>query len=226
MSWSRLVHDPVEVAQALADPGDALDLRATAALDDAWRELGFYEVAPGELARPLDVVLPTVADTEALGHRLAGDLRAGDLVLLSGPLGAGKTALARGLGAGLGVRGPVTSPTFVLARRHEGPVPMVHVDAYRLRDGPIDLDDLDLDAGDAVTVVEWGEGLAELAGPRLHVVLHRGGILAVEGSGTMVSADESRLAQVTAQGGRWSVVQPPRTQSGNGARRHYPLAPS
>ena len=113
--------------------------------------------------RPVE--LPTPADTERLGRELGARLRAGDLVVLSGPLGAGKTVLARGIGAGLGVSGPVTSPTFVIAREHPaGPrgVPLVHVDAYRL-DGLDELDDLDLDTDllDAAVVVEWGEGLAE-----------------------------------------------------------------
>lgn len=110
--------------------------------------------------------LATAEDTRAFGRRLAGILRAGDLVLLSGPLGAGKTALAQGIGAGLGVAGPITSPTFVIARVHRGPIPLVHADAYRLGDRPdprAEIDDLDLDASieDAVTVVEWGEGLVE-----------------------------------------------------------------
>jgi tRNA threonylcarbamoyladenosine biosynthesis protein TsaE len=107
--------------------------------------------------------LPTVADTQDFGRRLAGLLQAGDLVVLAGPLGAGKTALTQGIGAGLGVPGPVTSPTFVLARVHRGGrVPLVHVDAYRLS-GMADVDNLDLDAttAEAVTVVEWGHGLVE-----------------------------------------------------------------
>ncbi|MDT4994960.1 MAG: tRNA threonylcarbamoyladenosine biosynthesis protein TsaE [Actinoplanes sp.] len=110
--------------------------------------------------------LATVADTQTFGKRLAGVLRAGDLLLLTGPLGAGKTALAQGIGAGLGVRGAVTSPTFVIARVHPGALPLVHADAYRLGtavDPRAEIDDLDLDASadDAVTVVEWGEGLVE-----------------------------------------------------------------
>jgi tRNA threonylcarbamoyladenosine biosynthesis protein TsaE len=110
--------------------------------------------------------LTTVEDTREFGRRLAAILRAGDLVLLTGPLGAGKTALTQGIGQGLGVRGDVTSPTFVIARVHPGAVPLVHADAYRLGDRPhplAEIDDLDLDASaeDAVTVVEWGEGLAE-----------------------------------------------------------------
>ncbi|AXY53210.1 tRNA (adenosine(37)-N6)-threonylcarbamoyltransferase complex ATPase subunit type 1 TsaE [Rhodococcus ruber] len=130
--------------------------------------------------------LPTVEDTEALGRRLAEQLHAGDLVVLDGPLGAGKTALTRGIAAGLGVQGRVTSPTFVIAREHrpggrtEGePVGMIHVDAYRLGDGPNALDeldalDLDTDLTAAVVVVEWGEGLVEALTERhLRVRLRR-----------------------------------------------------
>jgi tRNA threonylcarbamoyladenosine biosynthesis protein TsaE len=122
--------------------------------------------------------LPAPADTEELGRALGTLLRAGDLVLLAGPLGAGKTVLARGIAAGLGVRGPVTSPTFVIAREHPpGPrgVALVHADAYRLG-GLDELDDLDLDTDlvDAVVVVEWGEGVAErLAEEHLLVRLQR-----------------------------------------------------
>jgi tRNA threonylcarbamoyladenosine biosynthesis protein TsaE len=110
--------------------------------------------------------LATVDDTRAFGRRLAGALHAGDLLLLTGPLGAGKTALAQGIGAGLGVQGAVTSPTFVIARVHKGEIPLVHADAYRLGDAAdprAEIDDLDLDASaeDAVTLVEWGEGLVE-----------------------------------------------------------------
>ncbi|NUO59114.1 MAG: tRNA (adenosine(37)-N6)-threonylcarbamoyltransferase complex ATPase subunit type 1 TsaE [Hamadaea sp.] len=116
--------------------------------------------------------LSKVEDTHAYGAELARLLRAGDLVILTGPLGAGKTALAQGIGAGLRVLGDVTSPTFVIARVHRpdvhagGTVPMVHVDAYRLgmvRDPRAEVDDLDLDADidDSVTLVEWGEGMVE-----------------------------------------------------------------
>jgi tRNA threonylcarbamoyladenosine biosynthesis protein TsaE len=108
-------------------------------------------------------VLPTPEDTHALGRSLARVLQAGDLVVLVGPLGAGKTALTQGIGAGLGVREPVTSPTFVISRVHRGGrLPLVHVDAYRLG-GVADVDDLDLDAStdESVTVVEWGQGLVE-----------------------------------------------------------------
>ena len=114
--------------------------------------------------------VPTDVAMRDLGERLARLLRAGDLVVLSGPLGAGKTTLVQGIGTGLGVRGPVTSPTFVIARVHQGPVvPLVHADAYRLG-SVIEVDDLDLDTANSVTVVEWGEGLAEgLADDRLEI---------------------------------------------------------
>jgi tRNA threonylcarbamoyladenosine biosynthesis protein TsaE len=133
----------------------------------------------------VELELPLPADTEALGERLAAGLRAGDLVVLAGPLGAGKTVLVRGLARGLGVSGHVTSPTFVIAREHRplpgGPgVPLVHVDAYRLgstgAEGTAELDDLDLDTEltEAVVAVEWGEGVAErLAADHLLVRLDR-----------------------------------------------------
>lgn len=120
--------------------------------------------------------LPTAADTMALGVRLGRQLRAGDVVVLTGPLGAGKTVLAKGIAAAMDVDGPVTSPTYVLARLHrprsaDAPA-MIHVDMYRLldhggdRDGAdllAELDSLDLDTelDDAVVVVEWGDSLAE-----------------------------------------------------------------
>ncbi|KHK99853.1 hypothetical protein LK09_00480 [Microbacterium mangrovi] len=114
-----------------------------------------------ELVGRHDIVSP--ADMEQLGRRMGGMLRAGDVVVLTGPLGAGKTTLTRGIGAGLGVRGPVQSPTFVLARTHPslvGGVPLVHMDAYRLGSAA-ELDDLDVDVEGSVVVVEWGRGLAD-----------------------------------------------------------------
>lgn len=121
-------------------------------------------------------LLATPQDTFEFGRRLAELLHPGDLVVLTGPLGAGKTALTQGIGAGLGVRGRVVSPTFVIARVHPGGrIPLVHVDAYRL--GSLDeVDDMDLDVAvaDSVTVVEWGAGLVEqLADARLEVTLTR-----------------------------------------------------
>lgn len=207
MSWSRQVRDPAEARAALADPGDALDLRAAAALDDQWAALGFTPLVPGELVRPLDMALTSVEQTRALGVRLAGGLRAGDLVVLSGPLGAGKTVLAQGIGVGLKVQGAVTSPTFVLARVHRGPLPLVHVDVYRLRaaGGPLDLDDLDLDEelGHGVTVVEWGEGLVEdVSDARLQISLERG-------SGTGPEGPDGRIVRVRPHGVRWATVQLP-----------------
>ena len=123
-------------------------------------------------------------------------MRAGDLVVLAGSLGAGKTTLTQGIGLGLGVRGPVTSPTFVIARVHPGPVPLVHVDAYRL--GSLaEVADLDLEASlsDSVTVVEWGTGLVEgLADDRLEVTL------------TRPSDDETRTVTVRGVGPRWTAA--------------------
>ncbi|QOD10056.1 tRNA (adenosine(37)-N6)-threonylcarbamoyltransferase complex ATPase subunit type 1 TsaE [Rathayibacter toxicus] len=124
--------------------------------------------------RSVDVVDPE-AMTQ-LGRSLGAVLRAGDLLVLTGPLGAGKTTLTRGLGKGLGVRGPVTSPTFVIARTHpslrEGP-PLVHVDAYRLSSSA-ELDDLDLDFAHSVVVVEWGAGMLDgVADSWLEVVIDR-----------------------------------------------------
>jgi tRNA threonylcarbamoyladenosine biosynthesis protein TsaE len=146
------------------------------------------------------VDVPDADTMRALGRRLAALLRPGDLVLVSGPLGAGKTTLVQGVGAGLGVRGPVTSPTFVIARVHpslgDGP-PLVHVDAYRLADG-WEVDDLDLDASlaDAVTVVEWGEDKVEmLADDRLEVHVERG-------------ADDVRRVEVVGVGARWAGAEP------------------
>lgn len=126
---------------------------------------------PGEPPPSLraEIGVPTAARMRALGRRLAPMLRPGDLIVLNGPLGAGKTTLVQGIGEGLHVRGPVTSPTFVIARVHPplggGPA-LVHVDAYRLS-SPAEVDDLDLDADleRSVTVVEWGGGLVEELAP-------------------------------------------------------------
>src|SRR6516162_25013 len=130
---------------------------------------------PDQVAGPAaTVTVPTAAAMRALGTRLADLLRAGDLVILIGDLGAGKTTLVQGIGAGLEVRGPITSPTFVIARVHpslSGGPTLVHADAYRLN-SPAEVDDLDLDASleTSVTVVEWGGGLVEgLAPDRLDV---------------------------------------------------------
>jgi tRNA threonylcarbamoyladenosine biosynthesis protein TsaE len=142
--------------------------------------------------------LATVEDTRELGRRLAGVLRPGDLVLLTGPLGAGKTALVQGIGAGLEVQGDVTSPTFVIARVHRGPVPLVHADAYRLGDKPdprLEIDDLDLDASaeEAVTVVEWGEGMVEhLNDEYLQVRIDR-------------LDDDTRVIDLMPNGGDWAA---------------------
>jgi tRNA threonylcarbamoyladenosine biosynthesis protein TsaE len=151
---------------------------------DFWRGHEFVETARRapyvELRRAVPRTYPAPdADTmRDLGRMVGGLVRAGDLVVLSGELGAGKTTFAQGVGAGLGVRGEVTSPTFVIARVHpslSGGPALVHVDAYRL--GGIDeLDDLDLDASldESVTVVEWGTGIAEgLADARLEVRIAR-----------------------------------------------------
>ncbi|MDQ4104232.1 MAG: tRNA (adenosine(37)-N6)-threonylcarbamoyltransferase complex ATPase subunit type 1 TsaE [Actinomycetota bacterium] len=142
--------------------------------------------------------LVTPADTERLGRAVGERLCPGDVVVLSGPLGAGKTVLARGIGAGLGVRGPVTSPTFVIAREHPAlsggrGVPLVHVDAYRLG-GIAELDDLDLDTDllAAAVVVEWGEGLAErLADEHLLIRLQR------LSAGSSDGGDQRRVAQLS-----------------------------
>ncbi|MGP3932553.1 tRNA (adenosine(37)-N6)-threonylcarbamoyltransferase complex ATPase subunit type 1 TsaE [Nonomuraea sp. KM88] len=141
--------------------------------------------------------LATPEDMRAYGARLAVRLRPGDLLVLSGPLGAGKTTLVQGIAEGLKVRGPITSPTFVIARVHpslrQGP-PLVHVDAYRLG-GDLEVDDLDLDASleESVTVVEWGEGLVEgLADDRLEIHIDR------------EAGDEARLVTLRGVGERWA----------------------
>ncbi|WP_433474639.1 tRNA (adenosine(37)-N6)-threonylcarbamoyltransferase complex ATPase subunit type 1 TsaE [Spirillospora sp. CA-142024] len=147
------------------------------------------------------VTVPTAEDMRELGVRLAGLLGAGDLLVLTGHLGAGKTTLTQGIGEGLKVRGPITSPTFVIARVHPslaGGPSLVHVDAYRLG-GFAELDDLDLDASvaESVTIVEWGEGLAEgLAEDRLEMIISRG-----DGPG------EEREVRIVGVGRRWSDLE-------------------
>ena len=141
----------------------------------------------------------TAASMQDLGERLGRQCRPGDLVLLVGDLGSGKTTLVQGLGRALQVNERVTSPTFVIARVHETPAglpTLVHVDAYRLG-AAVELDDLDLDAGiaESVTVVEWGQGKAEqLAGDHLIVQITR----------SQDAADESRQVELIAVGDRWT----------------------
>ena len=142
------------------------------------------------------------AEMEALGRALGDALRAGDLVVLTGPLGAGKTTLTRGIAAGLGVRGRVQSPTFVIARTHpslgDGP-PLVHVDAYRLGSFA-ELEDLDLEVSldDSVTLVEWGAGIAEGLGD---------GYLEVDIRRTLDPEDETRWIFFTPIGERWTAAR-------------------
>lgn len=147
--------------------------------------------------------LPTDLDTRALGERIGSLLRSGDLVVLTGQLGAGKTTLTQGLARGLKVRGPITSPTFVIARVHPslvGGPSLVHVDAYRLG-GEAELDDLDLDESleESVTVVEWGHGLADHLSPELlEVELVR--------SGSEDGDQQARTGILRGVGPRWSQL--------------------
>ena len=128
-----------------------------------------------------------------LGLKIASHLRAGDLVLVNGPLGAGKTVLAQGVGAGLGVTG-ITSPTFVISRVHKAVVPFIHVDAYRLLDSEnpnLYLDDLDLDIASSITFIEWGGAeSARLSEDRLEVTIDR--------------SDDVRKVEIKAVGARWA----------------------
>lgn len=184
-----------------------------------------------------EVSAATAADMRALGRRLATVLTAGDLVILSGPLGAGKTTLTQGIGEGLGIRGPVTSPTFVIARVHPplqgaqraaaalGPPAggrtgsrpaLVHADAYRLGSA-LELDDLDLDTdtGTSVTVVEWGEGVAEgLAEDRLEITIIPGP--AAPGHALAQEPESSpRTVRVRGVGERWRDIQLPPASGGD-----------
>jgi tRNA threonylcarbamoyladenosine biosynthesis protein TsaE len=128
-----------------------------------------------------------------LGISLSAQLKAGDLVLINGPLGAGKTVLAQGIGKGLGID-DITSPTFVISRTHKGVLPMIHVDAYRLIDTKnpsLYLDDLDLDIENSVTVVEWGGAeSARLSEDRLEITIDR--------------TNEIRQVEIKAIGARWN----------------------
>jgi tRNA threonylcarbamoyladenosine biosynthesis protein TsaE len=183
------------------------------------QQAGTQQRDAADFVTEVSVDLADADATRAYGAALAGLLRAGDLVVLTGDLGAGKTTLTQGIGSGLHVRGAVASPTFVIARVHP-PLPrpdgsagptLVHVDAYRL--GSLDeVDALDLDASldEAVTVVEWGEGLVEsLADDRLEVALRRP-------RGEQASLDEDadaaagvRTVTVRARGDRWRGVALP-----------------
>ncbi|MDX2559902.1 tRNA (adenosine(37)-N6)-threonylcarbamoyltransferase complex ATPase subunit type 1 TsaE [Streptomyces sp. TX20-6-3] len=147
------------------------------------------------------LAIDSAQQMQELGRRLAKILRPGDLVMLTGELGAGKTTLTRGLGEGLGVRGAVTSPTFVIARVHPslvgGPA-LVHVDAYRLGGGLDEMEDLDLDVSlpESVVVVEWGDGkVEELTDDRLHLLIHR-----VTGD----TDDDRRTVVLRGIGPRWA----------------------
>ena len=162
----------------------------------------------GQWCVPAEVRIATAAEMRDLGRELARLLRAGDLVILAGPLGAGKTTLVQGIGAGLGVRGPVTSPTFVIARVHPAlagsGASLVHADAYRLGSiGEVDDLDLEADVAGAVTVVEWGEGLAEgLAEDRLEISIQPD------------RDSEVRAVRLRGHGARWRGVREPRHESG------------
>jgi len=142
------------------------------------------------------VKINTAADMHELGKRIGSQCRAGDLILLNGPLGAGKTVLVQGIGEALGIS-DVTSPTFVISRIHKGPLPLIHVDAYRLLEGgnaALYLDDLDLDSPreGAVTVIEWGgQESARLSEERLEIIIDR--------------TEEVREVTISAIGARWQV---------------------
>ena len=139
------------------------------------------------------ITVATAEEMHQLGQKLSTHLRAGDLVLVNGPLGAGKTVLAQGVGAGLGITG-ITSPTFVISRVHKAAVPFIHVDAYRLVDSDnpnLYLDDLDLDIAGSITLIEWGGAeSARLSEDRLEITIDR--------------SDEVRKVDIKAVGSRWA----------------------
>jgi len=139
------------------------------------------------------ITIATAAQMHQLGVQLSAHLRAGDLVLVNGPLGAGKTVLAQGVGAGLGISG-ITSPTFVISRVHKAAVPFIHVDAYRLIDSEnpnLYLDDLDLDIASSITFIEWGGAeSARLSEDRLEISIDR--------------TEEQRKVEITPVGPRWA----------------------
>lgn len=145
----------------------------------------------------LDQVIPDAEAMDVLGFRIAKEFKAGDLILLIGPLGAGKTTLARGIGRGLEVEGNVSSPTFVIARTHQrNGAPLVHVDAYRLASA-YELDDLDIPFASSIVLVEWGKGLTEdIADSWLEIQIER------DSSGQT----EERKLTITGFGERWTGV--------------------
>nr|WP_325210767.1 tRNA (adenosine(37)-N6)-threonylcarbamoyltransferase complex ATPase subunit type 1 TsaE [Salinibacterium sp.] len=160
------------------------------------------------MASVIERIIETPEAMGELGARIARELRAGDVVALNGELGAGKTTFTRGLGEALGVRGPVTSPTFVLARTHpnlgDGP-PLVHVDAYRLSH-PAELDDLDIDFEASVVVVEWAAGMLDaVVDEWLEIAIHRpkGADTAVEGEEPV----EPRRVTIEGHGPRWREIR-------------------
>lgn len=149
---------------------------------------------------PTLITVPDAAAMQRLGERLAGLLRAGDVIIASGELGAGKTTLTQGIGRGLASTGPIISPTFVISRIHPsatGRPDLVHVDAYRIG-GEDELDDLDLDSrlADSITIVEWGEGLAERLSPdRLEIGIHR------------PPGTDTRTVVLRGVGDRWTSIE-------------------
>lgn len=147
----------------------------------------------------------TAEETRALGQRLARLLRAGDLLVLTGGLGAGKTTFTQGIGAGLDVAGQVASPTFVIARTHDSApagIGLVHVDAYRLESlDEVDALDLDTSLDEVVTVVEWGEGMVEqLSQDRLAIEIRR-----PRGAERDLD-DDTRIITLVGHGPRWADV--------------------